>query len=203
MSTANGIEYKIEPNDTLFDLARRFLGDGNRWHEIEHDDGQLFTEDQARGLRPGMVVLIPGESDQGGGEVDGVAARVLEITNRERAQFGLQPLSIDGRLNASAMAHSRAMVDEGFFSHQGPGESELGDRIREQGYSWSACAENIAAGQSTAEDATSTWFNETPPNDGHRRNILNPELVHMGVGYIFAQGTRFGHYWTVDFGRPS
>ena len=80
----------------------------------------------------------------------------VEITNRERGQFGLPALSLDDRLNASALAHNRLMVDQGFFSHQGPGEPELGDRVRDQGYNWSAVGENIAAGQATPEEATSS-----------------------------------------------
>ena len=31
------------------------------------------------------------------------------------------------------------------------------------------------------EEIEASYFNETPPNDGHRRNILAPEHTHVGI----------------------
>ncbi|MBW4571371.1 MAG: CAP domain-containing protein [Tolypothrix carrinoi HA7290-LM1] len=64
------------------------------------------------------------------------------------------------------------------------------------GYKWSEIAENVAAGQKTPEQAVSIWINEVPPNDAHRRNILNPNYRELGVGYS-------NNYWTQDFGSPA
>jgi len=48
------------------------------------------------------------------------------------------------------------------------------------------------------------WFNETPPNDAHRKNILNCALHDIGVGYVYLAsdpGKVTSHtYWTEDFG---
>ncbi len=43
-------------------------------------------------------------------------------------------------------------------------------------------------------------MNETPPNVGHRQNILNPKYREIGIGYAFNDATDFKHYWTQDFG---
>ncbi|MER7581121.1 CAP domain-containing protein, partial [Kitasatospora sp. NPDC097691] len=57
--------------------------------------------------------------------------------------------------------------------------------------------ENVAAGFPNADAAFDFWFNETPPNDGHRRNILNCNFKLVGVGIAQASdGTR---YYTQDF----
>ncbi|GAA1236513.1 hypothetical protein GCM10009665_28310 [Kitasatospora nipponensis] len=57
--------------------------------------------------------------------------------------------------------------------------------------------ENVAAGFPDADAAFDFWFNETPPNDGHRRNILNCDFRSVGVGIVQAPDGRF--YYTQDF----
>ena len=34
---------------------------------------------------------------------------------------------------------------------------------------------------------------------GHRANILDPELRELGVGYCYADGSAYGHYWVQLF----
>jgi uncharacterized protein YkwD len=46
-----------------------------------------------------------------------------------------------------------------------------------------------------------SWYNETPPNDGHRRNMLNCALTQIGVGYATNPNSDYGTYWTQDFGQ--
>nr|WP_286186806.1 CHAP domain-containing protein [Geitlerinema sp. P-1104] len=52
-------QYTIKPGDTLWDIARRYLGDGRRWVEIQKPDGSTFTEEEARRLQPGQSVYLP------------------------------------------------------------------------------------------------------------------------------------------------
>ncbi len=61
------IEYTIKPGDTLWDIARRYLGDGNRWREIIDEDGTTFTETEARTLQIGQSVYIPVTYTSGSG----------------------------------------------------------------------------------------------------------------------------------------
>jgi astacin len=52
--------YTIKPGDTLFLIAERELGDGNRWREImKTPNGDSFTEQDANNLQPGQVVYLP------------------------------------------------------------------------------------------------------------------------------------------------
>lgn len=52
--------YTIKAGDTLFLIAQRELGDGNRWREImKTPNGDTFTEEEASNLRPGQVVYLP------------------------------------------------------------------------------------------------------------------------------------------------
>ncbi|MEB3277381.1 MAG: Dot/Icm T4SS effector Zinc-dependent metalloprotease LegP [Lyngbya sp.] len=59
-TTRQSRPYTIKPGDTLFLVAQRELGDGNRWREImKTSNGDLFTEQEAKNLQPGQVVYLP------------------------------------------------------------------------------------------------------------------------------------------------
>lgn len=52
--------YTIKPGDTLFLIAEREFGDGNRWREIRKTpNGNSFTEQDVSNLQPGQVVYLP------------------------------------------------------------------------------------------------------------------------------------------------
>ena len=65
-------------------------------------------------------------------------------------------------------------------------------------------AENIAWGATSPEQVVDAWYFESPPNDAHRKNILNCGLREIGVGYYYLAndpGKVTAHtYWTQDFG---
>ena len=126
--------------------------------------------------------------------------RVLELTNEHRAANGLNPLTLNQELNASAYGHSRDMAQQDFFDHTGADGSSFSDRNREAGYVSNVGAENIAVGGLTPEETVQQWI-ESP---GHNRNLLNPDMTELGVGYFYLEndtGTQnWNHYWTQVFG---
>jgi uncharacterized protein YkwD len=126
--------------------------------------------------------------------------RVLDLANQERASRGLAPLSLSAELQSAARGYAAAMAGGGFFGHDGPDGSTPGSRIEAAGYrGWTFYAENIAAGQGSPEAVMAAWMN----SDGHRKNLLDPRAREIGIGHVFAGGTRFGHFWVQDFGaRP-
>ncbi len=123
----------------------------------------------------------------------GDEAKVLEITNRERATAGCPALVADDRLAAAARGHSADMAAQNYFDHKSKDGRSFVDRIKAAGYP-SPGAENIAAGQPTPEAVMKGWM-ESP---GHRANILNCGLKALGTGV--AKGGSFGIYWTQNFG---
>lgn len=130
--------------------------------------------------------------------------QVVELTNQERARFGLAPLRFNAQLQSSAQTHSQNMAGQDFFSHTGKDGSSATARIQATGYIGDAAAwrtgENIAAGQSTPQTVVQGWMN----SPGHKANILNPDLLEIGVGYFFMQSdtgaVNYNHYWTQNFG---
>jgi uncharacterized protein YkwD len=133
------------------------------------------------------------------------ATAVLTRLNSERAAAGLPALTSNTRLVSSAHSHNAKMASANTLSHQLPGEADLGARITATGYSWSTVGENVAynsvrtqAGVLALQDA---MYRETPPNDGHRRNILSTAFTQVGVDVI--DDSVHGRVWLVtDFGRP-
>jgi stress response protein SCP2 len=133
------------------------------------------------------------------GAGDGAAAvlgEVVDRTNAERARHGLRTLAVDQRLAAAAQAHSADMVRRGFFAHESPDGRQVWDRAVAAGYAYRKVAENIAAGQRTAEEVVRGWMG----SPGHRANILDGDLTQIGVGR--ADGGSYGVYWTQVFGTP-
>src|SRR5271169_2294094 len=58
---------------------------------------------------------------------------LLNLINQERARAGVPKLEWNAHLAESALAHCRAMVDQGYVAHQYSGEPDLGGRIRATG----------------------------------------------------------------------
>lgn len=127
------------------------------------------------------------------------ATALVELMDAERKKLGLPPFVRDSRLDSSALKHSSLMATYGRMSHQLPGEASIGKRILSQGYQWFVAAENIAAGQETAQEVIVAWMNEIPPYDGHRKAIVG-DNVNVGCGMAYNPKTDLKYYWTADFG---
>jgi len=128
--------------------------------------------------------------------------QIVALTNIERAKAGLQPLTLNSQLVATAQGHSEDMAINDFFSHTGLDGDRLSDRAKQNNYDYRALGENIAVGQRTPEQVVQAWL----ASPGHRKNILNPNFAEIGIGYKFLRNDRgsinFNHYWTQVFGKP-
>ncbi len=129
---------------------------------------------------------------------NGFENEVVYWINEERGKAGLDPLTMQTQLWAAARGHSVDMACNDFISHTGSDGSSPWTRIAAEGYSYSMAAENVAGGQPTPRDVVDAWM----ASDSHRANIMNPDFVHIGIGYAFRQGSTFGAYWTAVFARP-
>ena len=69
-------------------------------------------------------------------------------------------------------------------------------------YVYSAAAENIAAGYTTAADVFEAWqeANESYSGQGHRRNMLSSNVTSIGIACVYYNGY---YYWVQDFGSSS
>lgn len=121
-------------------------------------------------------------------------AQIVGLVNEERAKEGLAPLTYNRLLQRSAQGHAIDMDKRGFFSHQNPDGKRSKDRIKGAGYGKDcACnryyGENIARGQTTAEQVVLDWMH----SPSHRENIMSPDYRDIGIGIQ-------GEYWVQNFG---
>ncbi|MBU9711653.1 serine protease [Bacillus tamaricis] len=105
---------------------------------------------------------------------------VVKYTNIERVKHGLPELKMDNKLSEVAWYKSRDMQVHGYFDHTSPTYGSPFDMMRHYGVSFTAAGENIAAGYSSAMHVVDAWMN----SEGHRKNILDPNYTHIGVGYL-------------------
>jgi uncharacterized protein YkwD len=132
------------------------------------------------------------------------AKAVLAELNSERARHGLPALRLNSKLVSAAHKHNLAMAKANTLSHQLKGEAALGSRVSAAGYRWSAVGENVAYNSRRSQDGVLTvqkaMYNEKPPNDGHRKNILSKTYAAVGIDVI--NDSVHGKVWLVtDFGK--
>lgn len=118
-------------------------------------------------------------------DTPGIALRIVELTNRERANQGLPPLAIDPGLDKLALTHSRNMALQGFYAHKDKQGREVADRQKDiypllihLGIGENIHTKGARYQTPTAEEFVQDWM-ESP---GHRKNILNESYTHIGVG---------------------
>ncbi|MFF3242903.1 CAP domain-containing protein [Streptomyces sp. NPDC002870] len=128
---------------------------------------------------------------------ESLRAGVLKLTNAERVKAGCPRLKKNSALARAAQRHSADMARHNFVGHDGSNGSTMVTRARAAGYTgFSSLAENVAPGQKSAAAVVESWMK----SPGHRANILNCSLKHLGVGYVKKPGSAHGTYWTQDFG---
>ncbi len=129
--------------------------------------------------------------------MDDPGTQVLTLINGVRAQHGLTPLTVSPQLTASAQGYAAEMGRLGFFGHQAPDGSRLDTRDEAAGYlDWTFLAENLAAGQPTAQQAVDAWI----ASPAHLADLLSPDARETGVGFALAPGSKYVFYWVQEFG---
>ncbi|MFO7571683.1 MAG: CAP domain-containing protein [Gaiellaceae bacterium] len=133
---------------------------------------------------------------------------VLVELNRTREARGLKPLRVTSGLRSSAVTHSRAMVQHGFFSHTSADGTPFNDRIRRhyvsRGWGTWSVGETLltSSGATDARSIVAAWLRSAP----HREIVLSAAWRDAGIGILYrssAPGTFAGSpalVVTADFG---
>jgi uncharacterized protein YkwD len=152
-----------------------------------------------------------GRAGSAGGQVVRLTALESELLaqiNTARAERGLHRLALSRRLQASARAHARAMLERGVFQHESPDGTRFGDRIRRfypsRGFrSWSV-GENLLyqTDALSSTEALAAWRSSPP----HSRTLFVPAWRDVGIGALWTDSAP-GEFVdaavsvvTVDFG---
>jgi uncharacterized protein YkwD len=124
---------------------------------------------------------------------------IVDLTNQDRAQNGLPPLTVNAQLVSMAQIEAGNMVQFGVMSHTIPqaAQPDLLSRANYIGYRYSWLSENIAYNYFDANSVVSGWMGST----GHRANILDPKVSEIGVAVKAASDGSL--YFCQVFGAPA
>jgi len=141
-------------------------------------------------------------------EQEAAGRLILDLVNAARAQarhcgnryFGpARPLAWNADLAQAALAHSSDMAAHRRFSHDGSDGSDSAQRATRAGYRWRHIGENIAAGQTSPQEAVQGWI----ASPGHCANLMKPQFSEMGAAYAVSRVRLPGFpYWTQVFATP-
>lgn len=122
---------------------------------------------------------------------------MLDLINRDRRSQGLPPVELDeGPAQKAAQAHAEDMAKLGYLGHWSSDGSVPEQRMSDAG-GLDMILENALCftdekprtldpkppiDPKAMEKSESQFFDEVPPNDGHRKNILRPHHVKVGIG---------------------
>lgn len=125
------------------------------------------------------------------------------LLNKQRTKRDVPKLKRNKLLDKPSAQHSRLMVKQNCFEHVCPGEASLGERLDAYlGDEGGGYGENLAYGGGelgSPRAIVKAWMN----SEGHRRNILDPDFVHIGIGIVWGSPVRVGGSggtYTTDFG---
>jgi uncharacterized protein YkwD len=135
-----------------------------------------------------------------------VEALVVEGTNRFRDSQSRHALHTNAQLEKAARSFAEYLARTRQFDHEAGGTTPA-SRAKAAGYDYCFVAENIArhrtnmgfATQDLAHRLVEGWKN----SPGHRRNMLEPDVIETGVATVHRREDGIDDYYSVQlFGRP-
>ena len=118
---------------------------------------------------------------------------VIRLANKERLAEGLDPLTTFDALQGVCDVRAEELVTE--FDHYRPDGSICWTALTEASVGYNKAAENIAAGQRSPAAVMTSWMN----SEGHKANIMNEELTHLGVGHYYDSASTYKNHWVQMF----
>jgi len=122
--------------------------------------------------------------------------KIVDLTNRERAQKKLPPLTPNALLFQVARAHSSNMARQDKMDHVLDGK-DVEQRVLAAGYDYLRVGENLGWSDRIALDKL---LKEWMQSKAHREHILDGRFQEIGVG--LARNTKGELYYTQVFGTP-
>jgi uncharacterized protein YkwD len=121
---------------------------------------------------------------------------ILTLVNQARTRAGLAPLEPLDSARKVARLYSEEMRETGKVGHISPRSGKPEDRLKKGGVKSSLVLENVA--RSVSPEDAHDGLMESP---GHRANVLNPKVTHVGIGVAVQseEGSPTVYYVTQNF----
>jgi uncharacterized protein YkwD len=111
---------------------------------------------------------------------------LLILTNQQRQNNNLAPLTDNSELDQAAANKAADMFSKDYWAHNAPDGTTPWVFIKSAGYNYIYAGENLARGFNSASDVISAWMNSPE----HRQNVLSPN--YQNVGFAVATGRLSG-----------
>jgi len=118
---------------------------------------------------------------------------VFRLTNLERTSAGISVLGEQSYLTEVAGLRAGEIIIRLDSDHRRPDGREWQTILNDYGVVYILAGENLAAGQLSPAEVVRAWMN----SPDHRRNMLNPDFGHLGIGVRMDQTGRL--YWVQLF----
>ena len=105
---------------------------------------------------------------------------VVALTNEERLQAGLPPLSLNSTLSQAAQAKGADMLNKDYWAHVAPDGTQPWVFFTNFGYKYRYAGENLARDFSSASSAVEAWMNSA----SHKENLLSAKYKEIGIGVV-------------------
>lgn len=206
VATPNGRVHELQPkyeHGVFWTMVPFADGVGRYYIEVQANGGHgvqvlnlmaVYAAEPGRPVAAPVVRLSPPVRSV---ESVGLAAdRAVKLINRSRSQAGLPALHRSTLLDGEATRHSSDMARGRFFGHVSPNRGGLGTRLSDAGYPGLLATENIAIAPHP------DWAHaELLRSPSHFRNIMDPQVTHVGVGVYERSGPQSVYTFTQIFAR--
>lgn len=141
------------------------------------------------------------DNDYFDGTLDAAAWDILELTNQERENRNLPPLTMSDGLTKAASVRVNEIYNNGsgssYISHTRPDGTNYDTVFEDEdvGKTYLNHAENILTSGdpkvTTAADAVAAWMDSA----SHSVNVVNTNFQKLGVGYIYEDSSDYEYYY--------
>ena len=111
---------------------------------------------------------------------------LLILTNQQRQNNNLGPLTDNSELDQAAANKAADMFSKDYWAHNAPDGTTPWVFIKSTGYNYIYAGENLARGFNSASEVINAWMNSPE----HRQNVLSPN--YQNVGFAAATGKLSG-----------
>ncbi len=127
-------------------------------------------------------------------EPGAVETSLLQLANEARRAAGRRPLELMPDLSRVAREHSQDMAQNHFVAHNSPRSGTPSDRLHRASLTSGTVLENLGRGYGARE-----IHDGLMASPGHRANLLNERVTHIGIGAAADTSATGGVLVTEDF----
>lgn len=136
----------------------------------------MFTSLQSAQSQTTQAVYVPKEPEVS--DID--PAILLSETNNHRVANGLTPVTINQKLNLSALTKCSDMVARNYWSHNDPNGAEPWHFLSDAGYTYTYAGENQFYTRHVSN--SKEVIDDLYASPTHKANIIKPNYMEVGFG---------------------